>query len=81
MLGPNILGSFSVAPNHGPVSQVYNGATSGAFGKGATRANGPQGNTAQSYDLNFNASSSNSTFGASSTVQPASLSALILIKI
>ena len=78
---PNILGSFSVAPNHGPVSQVYNGATSGAFGKGATRANGPQGNTAQSYDLNFNASSSNSTFGSSSTVQPASLSALILIKI
>ena len=57
------------------------GAASGAFSKGAqTGEIGSSGDKIYKYTLNMNATNSSNIYGASSTVQPASLKVTYCIK-
>ena len=76
---PNITGTV----NNSNVSSVFDatGSYAGAFSVYSTKKSSYMTAGVGAGTLDFKASKSSSIFGASSTVQPASLSALILIKI
>ena len=83
MLGPNILGN--VVNKDSPYQDLFDDVTvSGAFNitMGKVRYGNYNDSSVPTYTqaLNFDAKKSSSLFGTSSTVQPASISALILIK-
>ena len=61
---PNITGSFVIGGNKDARS------ASGAFSKGETGYRSNYGGANDGYDYNFNASSLNSIYGNSDTVQP-----------
>ena len=78
MLGPNIIGTVS----NSNASSVFDavGSYSGAFSVGSANKSSYQTSGGGAGTLDFKASKSSSIFGASSTVQPPALTALILIK-
>ena len=78
MLGPNITGALIYTPYPGTMHLGRSGAlsvsqTSHFYGI----SGGPSNNYAR---VDFSASNSSATYGSSSTVQPASISVLILVK-
>lgn len=77
MFGPNITGTF--------IASAYLGnginAPTGAFASVTAGMDCPQGGNGGGVQYSFTASKSSSAFGRASSVQPASIRALALIKI
>ena len=72
MFGPNITGSA-------PGSQGGSGYSGALYRNGTTQAYNAGGGTTDDW-LTLDASRSDGTYGASSTVQPSSVRVLLLIK-
>ena len=71
---PNITGSIS------PINSGNGGSATGAFNAEKGKAAASTGSGNYYYSYNFDASSSNPSYGNSLTVTPESLTTLILIK-
>ena len=78
ILGPNITGTF--AELYGLGSAISTGALSGAFAKGSITTWLNSGLENNNKAIDFMANLSDSTFGASETIQPQSGYSLIIIK-
>lgn len=79
MLGPNITGTWTA--DFGFINSVYAGAYyKNTAAKGLNHGGANADNTATCKTPNFEAKRSNAIYGGSTTVQPNSTTALILIK-
>lgn len=76
---PNITGEFGNHPTYGVIKD--RSCAIGAFYAKTEKTNGMSGYPTKNWTLGLNASNSASTYGSSSTVQPASIRSLLCIKI
>ena len=76
---PNITGEYGNYPTYGVIQD--RSCAIGAFYAKTEKTNGMIGGPVKNWTLGLNASNSASTYGSSSTVQPASIRSLLCIKI